>query len=130
MPRPNSADDAKLDDALEGTFPASDPLANTVGNGIRIGPLDRAHEVDVSDVTDNRGLHRFETTIDGQTAFLSYERGRQSMALIHTEVPPPLRGRHLGDRLVEAALAVARSNHLNVVAVCPFARAYMRRRHL
>src|SRR5262249_62080176 len=70
---------------------------------------------------------RFELPLEGQTAFLAYERTSDALTLIHTEVPPPLRGRHLGEALVEAALRAARSAGLRVVMVCPFARAYQRR---
>ena len=34
----NCCDDEKVDEAIEETFPASDPPANTVETGIRIGP--------------------------------------------------------------------------------------------
>jgi hypothetical protein len=46
--------------------------------------------------------------------------------LIHTEVPPALRGRHLGDTLVKAALEAGRAAGLRIVVVCPFVRAYLR----
>jgi hypothetical protein len=49
------------------------------------------------------------------------------MVLVHTEVPPSLRGHHVGERLVKAGLDAARTERLRVVAVCPFVRAYLRR---
>ena len=78
-------------------------------------------------VTDNSAKSRFELSVDGHTAFLLYERTGDALMLIHTEVPTALRGRHLGDALVEAALQAARSERLRVVAICPFAMAYLRR---
>jgi len=78
-------------------------------------------------VADNVAASRLELTIDDQTAFLAYERTPRSFVIVHTEVPPALRGRHLGDVLVKAALARAHAEGLPVVAVCPFARAYLRR---
>jgi len=117
-----SLDDRALDEALEESFPASDPPANTVETGIQI----RTTNV-VPSVTDNRDAHRFELTIDGQTAFLVYERTSSVLRLIHTEVPLPLRHRHLGDALVVAALDQARVEGLRVVAVCPFVQAYLRK---
>jgi predicted GNAT family acetyltransferase len=116
--------DSMLDEALEETFPASDPPANTVETGIRTGDLRPARD---APVTDNRTGRRFELTVNGETAFLVYERTADALTLIHTEVPPALRGRHLGEALVEAALNAARSAGLRVIAVCPFARAYMRK---
>lgn len=46
-------------------------------------------------VTDNREAHQFELTVDGQTSVLIYERRPHALALVHTEVPPALRGRGL-----------------------------------
>jgi hypothetical protein len=120
----NSHDELKLDETIDESFPASDPPANTVETGIRTGDVPAAsNEV----VTDNQAKKRFELTVDGHTAFLVYERTAEKLTLIHTEVPPALRGRHIGDSLVNAAVQAGRSNGLRLVVVCPFARAYLRR---
>ena len=116
--------ESKLDEALEETFPASDPPANTVETGIRVGGLPATA---AASVMDNRATNRFEISMDGETAFLLYERTDDALTLIHTEVPTALRGHHLGDTLVEAALQSARSAGLRIIAVCPFVRAYMRK---
>jgi predicted GNAT family acetyltransferase len=121
---PGSRGDSKLDEALEETFPASDPPANTVETGIRTGEPGPAAR---GSVTDNPGLSRFELSADGATAFLRYERTNDALTLIHTEVPTALRGRHVGEALVEAALQTARSGGLRIVAVCPFVKAYLRK---
>ena len=120
-----SRSEAKLDEALEETFPASDPAANTVETGIRTGEV--APPPAAASVADNRALTRFELAVNGETAFLIYERTHDALTLIHPEVPPSLRGHRLGDRLVAAALEAARSAGLRVVAVCPFAKAYLRK---
>jgi hypothetical protein len=78
-------------------------------------------------VVDNRTKNRFELAVDGGLAFLLYERTNDAMTLIHTEVPEAARGHHTGGALVEAALETARSAGLRVVALCPFARAYLRK---
>ena len=119
-----SRTDAKLDEALEETFPASDPAADTVETGIRAGDLSPPA---IGPVTDNRTRRRFECSVNGETAFLLYERTDDALTLIHTEVPPALRGRHVGEALVEAALQAARSAGLRIIAVCPFVKAYLRR---
>ena len=115
-----ATDDPALDETLRETFPASDPPANTVESGIRVGPPP-------DPVVDNRDDSRFELTVDGHTAVLNYERTPKSLVLVHTEVPEPLRGRRVGDALVKAALAGARGEGLRIVAVCPFVRAYFRK---
>ena len=117
-------DDSKVDEALEETFPASDAPANTVETGIRIA-IPPATEI--GDVTDNTAQSRFELNVDGHVAYLEYERTPNTLTLLHTEVPPEIRGRHIADRLVEAALAIGRSEGRRLVVICPFARAYLRR---
>lgn len=123
MGDPTSSADSKLDEALQESFPASDPAANTVETGIRIGAVPAA----AASVTDDPARHRFELALDGGTAFLLYERTDDALRLIHTEVPAHLRGHHVGETLVEAALQSARSSGLRIVAVCPFVTAYMRK---
>jgi uncharacterized protein len=78
-------------------------------------------------VVDNTALNRFELAVEGYTAFLLYERTPDALRLIHTEVPEALRGRHLGDTLVQAALDAGRTEGRRIVAVCPFVTAYLRK---
>ena len=82
---------------------------------------------DPGEVVDNVKAQRFELNVDGQVAVLEYDRTAESLALVHTEVPPELRGHHIGERLVVAALDSARAAGLRIVAVCPFVREYLRR---
>lgn len=121
----NRWDDSKLDETLEETFPASDAPANTVETGIRISTAVSTDET--GSVSDNVTDRRFELSEDGHVAYLEYERKPNTLTLVHTEVPVEIRGRHLADRLVEAALAIGRSEGRRIIVVCPFARAYMRR---
>jgi predicted GNAT family acetyltransferase len=117
-------EDEKLDETLDETFPASDAPANTVETGIHTGDPSQPPTPAVS---DNQADQRFELTVDGHTAFLVYDRTSESLTLVHTEVPQELRGRHLGEALVDAALAAARDQGLRPIVVCPFARIYLRR---
>ena len=82
------------------------------------------------DVIDNREAKRFELHVDGETAVLEYKRADGALTLIHTEVPERLRGHHLGEHLVVAALAAARAEGLRVIPVCPYVRAYLRKHPL
>lgn len=82
----------------------------------------------MASVSDNAAMNRFELSINGDTAFLQYERSNNAVMLMHTEVPDALRGRRLGDVLAERAIQSARSAGLLIVAVCPFVREYMRKR--
>jgi predicted GNAT family acetyltransferase len=114
--------DEALDETLVETFPASDAPANTVETGIRVDPGQTP-----ASVIDNVQANRFELVVEGETAVLEYERTAKSLVLVHTEVPPALRGRHLADVLAKAAIDRAHAEKLHVVAVCPFVRAYVRK---
>jgi predicted GNAT family acetyltransferase len=116
-------EDHKLDETLEESFPASDAPANTPETGIRIGTWPAA----AADVVDNAARSRFELLLDGETAFLVYERTSDTLTLVHTEVPGVLRGRRVGDLLVKAAVDSAHAAGLRIVVVCPFAREVLRR---
>jgi hypothetical protein len=79
------------------------------------------------DIRDHREASRFEAVVDGQIAFLEYERRPNAMVFVHTEVPEPLRGRGIASQLAKAALRSARSEGLSIVVRCPFVREYLRR---
>lgn len=79
-------------------------------------------------VVDNQTKDRFEFAVNGEMAFLLYKRTPEALVLIHTEVPPAGRGHRVGETLVEAALESARAAGLRVIPVCPFAKAFIRRR--
>ncbi len=115
-------EDRRIDEALEESFPASDPPAATGETGVRVGdpePLPAA--------IDNTRAQRFELVVDGDTSFLTYQRAGDTLTLLHTEVPERLRGHHLGDALVKAALDAAAAEGRRAIVVCPFARAYLHR---
>ncbi len=80
-----------------------------------------------AEVRDNRALSRFELERDVRIAFLVYHRQPDAVVLVHTEVPPELRGHHVGDALVRGALAAIEAEGLRMVPVCPFVQAYLRR---
>ena len=124
-PPPDRPSDDKLDETIDESFPASDPPANTVETGVRVGEIPSSSGPIVS---DNTKRSRLELTIDGRTAFLDYRQTAETFTILHTEVPAELRGRHFGEQLVEAALRQGHSRGLRIVVVCPFARAYQRRR--
>jgi uncharacterized protein len=120
-------DDEKLDETLADSFPASDPPASTVtGVGSGSGSVS-SNTPGTPGIRDNRAESRFELTRDGQTAILVYNRTPKSLVLVHTEVPPALRGHHLGEALVKAGVEAARAEGLSIIATCPFAREYLRK---
>lgn len=79
------------------------------------------------EVTNNQRAHRYEAWIDGVLAHIQYNRTGDRITFLHTEVPPALEGRGIGSTLARAALEDARARGLEVVPLCPFVSAYIRR---
>lgn len=80
-----------------------------------------------SAVVHNDRRHRYELTIDGQTAVAVYHVDGDILSFVHTEVPPKLGGKGVGSRLIEAALADVRGRNLKVRPLCGFVKQYMDR---
>jgi uncharacterized protein len=78
-------------------------------------------------VADNRQAEQFEVALNGELAFLAYERAGDRLVLIHTEVPPNLEGHGIGRLLVRAALDEAARDGEMIVPLCPFVLSYLRR---
>lgn len=109
MNDPHAELDDRLDEALEESFPASDPPAVTAEPS----------------PSDNAEFHRFELNLYGQIAYLRYMRSPGLIALNHTQVPEELRGLGVANTLTRYALETARSEGLKVKAVCPFVKTYL-----
>lgn len=78
-------------------------------------------------VVNNVKKFRFEVISGSQVSKLDYRLGRDTIALVHTEVPEELSGQGIGSTLVQTALQHARSNELTVLPYCPFVAAYIER---
>lgn len=62
-----------------------------------------------------------------RVAELTYQRGPKFATIDHTWVDDTLRGTGAGRRLVDAAVAWARTEHVKLRPVCSFARAVLQR---
>lgn len=73
--------------------------------------------------SENKGA--FFIRMEGQTAGeLTYSRPGDKLIIIdHTEVGDALRGTGAGKKLVLSAVAWARENGLQIIALCPFAKS-------
>jgi predicted GNAT family acetyltransferase len=78
-------------------------------------------------VVNNEQAHRFEATVDGYRALITYRCFPGKIVFDHAEVPPALEGKGLAAKLTRAALEFARAHGLRVVPMCPYVAAYIRR---
>jgi uncharacterized protein len=65
---------------------------------------------------------RFELNVDGHIAFANYRNIDGVIAITHTEVPPALRERGVGPRMMLEMLEQIRAENLKVRPLCSFAR--------
>ena len=79
------------------------------------------------EIRHNAAARRFEAAIDKLLCRCDYRMHGGTMMLVHTEVPPQLEGRGFASMLVRAAFDHARKNGLDVLPVCSFVSAWVRR---
>ncbi len=79
----------------------------------------------IATVNDNKTEHRFELEVEGHLAAAYYQRSGNVVTFEHTEVPPELGGKGVGSSLVRGALDQVRADGLQVVAQCPFVKAWI-----
>lgn len=78
-------------------------------------------------VRDNPAESRYEMDVDGGMAVANYRADDTVVTVYHTEVPPALRGRGLGDQLVKGTLDRIRESGRKVSPRCGFVALYVRR---
>jgi predicted GNAT family acetyltransferase len=82
----------------------------------------------MTEIRNNESTSQYETTIDGATAFVAYDReGDDRIVFTHTVVPESLSGRGLASELVTYALDDARAQNLKVVPQCPYVASFIKR---
>jgi predicted GNAT family acetyltransferase len=71
---------------------------------------------------------RWVTVVDGHEAEMTYSRASPVLIIIdHTEVPDALRGRGVGQALVQRAVDDARREGFRIIPLCPFAKGQFQR---
>lgn len=78
-------------------------------------------------VEHDPAAHQFYARLNGGRAVLEYRRAPEKIYFVHTEVPATFQHHGIADALAHAGLEYARSQHLTVIALCPFVAAYIRR---
>lgn len=127
----DEAREKALDEAVEETFPASDPVA--FGHSEHAGTPPGHHGAAASGegaaeaVQDRPDLDRFELVVDGVTAIAAYRLEGDRVVLTHTEVPEALAGRGVGTRLARGVFDILRARGAKVVPRCPFMATFVKR---
>ena len=79
-------------------------------------------------IRDNVEKHRFEADLgDGSVAIADYNLLSGKIMFTHTEVPPRHEGKGIGSALIRFALSSARERALQVIPICPFFAAYIKK---
>ena len=79
-------------------------------------------------IRDNPEKHRFETDLaDGSIAIAESKLLDSKVVFTHTEVPSAHEGQGVGSALIRFALAWARERGLQVIPICPFFAAFIKR---
>lgn len=76
-------------------------------------------------ITHNQAANRFETSIDHQTGYISYQERDGKLVYDHTIVPQALGGRGIGSELVKHALDYAHEQNKKVIPQCSFVSSYI-----
>jgi uncharacterized protein len=79
-------------------------------------------------IRDNIEKHQFEVDLgDGSFAFAEYALPQGKVVFTHTEVPKAHEGQGIGSALIRFALQAARERGLQVIPICPFFAAYIKK---
>jgi uncharacterized protein len=80
------------------------------------------------EVKNNPAASRFEVQLgDDKLAQIAYVMEDQVIIFVHTEVPKEFGGRGIADQMAHTALEYAKAQHFQVMALCPFVKAYIGR---
>ncbi len=81
-----------------------------------------------SEIIHDPERRQFRMIMDGtDTAWIDYTERDGILYLHHAEVPYPLRGKGIGNKLVEKTFAYIEGNGRRAVALCPFIKMVARR---
>jgi len=80
-----------------------------------------------AEIRDNRDAHRYELTVDDQTAVVLYNEVGGGLLITETIVPIPLEGRGIASRLAKHVLTDIRDRGLLVLPTCPFFAGYIQK---
>lgn len=86
--------------------------------------MDRTQDLSV---TNNTEAQRFEAQLGDDRAVAEYHLKNDVIIFTHTEVPEVMEGKGVAGKLIKTALDTAKAEHYQVVPLCPFVAAYIKR---
>lgn len=84
------------------------------------------------DTTVKQGQNQFYVGGSEETplALMTFvHNGKTQIIIDHTEVSDELRGRNIGDKLLEAVVSYAREKDMKIIPLCPFAKARLEKNY-
>ncbi len=78
-------------------------------------------------ITHNQNACRFETTVEGNVAYVQYIPFIGGLDFTHTWVPKKLEGKGIASALVKYGMDYARDNNLKVIPTCSYVKAFLLR---
>lgn len=82
----------------------------------------------VPKLINNENAKQYELEAEGLKARIEYIIAKDNVIyLTHTEVPKPLEGKGVGSSIVKLTLEDIKSNGLQLMPLCPFVAAYIKR---
>ena len=78
-------------------------------------------------IINNESTERFESSIEGQVAFVKYIREGNKLIILSTSVPKELEGRGIAGALTKYTLEYAKENNLSIEPLCSYTSIYIER---
>lgn len=78
-------------------------------------------------IRDNPDERRYELQVGDQMTVVTYRLAPSRITFIHTRVPDALAGQGIASRMARYVLEDARRRGLEVVPICPYVAAFIRR---
>lgn len=79
------------------------------------------------EIRDNADAKRYELTVDGEVAVVTYNLSPPNLMITETLVPGRLEGRGIASRLAKHVLSDAKARGLLILPVCPFFSSYLQK---
>lgn len=81
----------------------------------------------MEEIVHDQEHRRFQTSVEGHTAYVEYDIHDGMLNILHTVVPSPVEGRGIASALVRHAFDYALRQGLKPEATCSYARTWLAR---